>query len=89
MSEYQIEFTKEASKQLKKLPKEEQTRIQAKIDGLVDNPPRPDGVVKLKGLESYRIRVGSYRVVYDIFDEVLVISIIQVGHRKDVYRDKS
>lgn len=88
MSEYQIEFTKEASKQLKKLPKEEQARIQTKIDGLVDNP-RPDGVVKLKGLESYRIRVGSYRVVYDIFDEVLVISIIQVGHRKDVYRDKS
>ena len=89
MNEYQIEFTASASKQLKKLPEEEKTRIRDKIDELADNP-RPDGVVKLTNSEnSYRIRVGSYRVLYDIFDDILLISVIKVRHRKDVYRKKS
>lgn len=88
MNEYQIEFTKAASKQLKKLPTEEQTRIRAKIDELANNP-RPDGVVKLTNSESYRIRAGSYRVLYDIFDDILLISVVKVSHRKDVYRKKN
>lgn len=89
MNEYQIEFTKAASKQLKKLPSEEQTRIRDKIDELADNP-RPDGVVKLTNSEnSYRIRVGNYRVLYDIFDDILLVSVVKVRHRKDVYRNKS
>ncbi|MEO0844297.1 MAG: type II toxin-antitoxin system RelE/ParE family toxin [Cyanobacteria bacterium J06633_8] len=88
MNEYQIEFTTRASKQLKKLPKEEQTRIRAKIDELANNP-RPDGVVKLTNSESYRIRAGSYRVLYDIFDDILLISVVKVSHRKDVYRKKN
>ncbi len=89
MNEYQIEFTKAASKQLKKLSKEEQTRILNKIDELVENP-RPDGVVKLRDSEnSYRIRVGNYRVLYDIFDDILLVSVVKVRHRKDVYRNKS
>lgn len=88
MSNYQIEFTKSASKQLKKLPKEQQIRIQAKIDELADNP-RPDGVVKLTNSENYRIRVGSYRIVYDILDDILLISVVKVSHRKDVYRSKN
>jgi mRNA interferase RelE/StbE len=89
VNEYQIEFTKAASKQLKKLPKEEQTRIRNKIDELTENP-RPDGVVKLADSEnSYRIRVGNYRVLYDIFDDILLVSVVKVRHRKDVYRNKS
>ena len=88
MSNYQIEFTKSASKQLKKLPKEQQIRIQAKIDELADNP-RPDGVVKLTNSENSRIRVGSYRIVYDILDDILLISVVKVSHRKDVYRSKN
>ena len=88
MSNYQIEFTKSASKQLKKLPKEQQIRIQAKIDELADNP-RPDGVVKLTNSANYRIRVGSYRIVYDILDDILLISVVKVSHRKDVYRSKN
>jgi mRNA interferase RelE/StbE len=88
VNDYQIEFTKAASKQLKKLPTEEQTRIRAKIDELANNP-RPDGVVKLTNSESYRIRAGSYRVLYDIFDDILLISVVKVSHRKDVYRKKS
>ncbi len=89
MNKYQVELSRAASKQLKKLPVEELTRVQEKIDELADNP-RPDGVVKLKDSEdSYRIRAGSYRVLYDIFDDVLLVSVIRIGHRKDVYRNKS
>lgn len=88
MNNYQIEFTTSASKQLKKLPKEQQSRIQAKIDELADNP-RPDGVVKLTNSENYRIRVGNYRIVYDIFEDILLISVVKVSHRKDVYRKKN
>ena len=89
MNKYQIELSKTASKQLKKLSKEEQGRIEEKIDELADNP-RPEGVVKLKDAEnSYRIRVGNYRVLYDIFDHILLVNVIKIGHRKDVYRKKS
>ncbi|OYD95825.1 type II toxin-antitoxin system mRNA interferase toxin, RelE/StbE family [Nostoc sp. 'Peltigera membranacea cyanobiont' 210A] len=63
-------------------------RIQTKIDDLADNP-RPNGVVKLEDSDNaYRIRVGSYRVIYDIFDDVLIVSVVKVGHRKEVYRDE-
>ncbi|MEH2370162.1 type II toxin-antitoxin system RelE family toxin [Nostoc sp.] len=64
------------------------TRIQTKIDDLADNP-RPNGIVKLEDSDNgYRIRVGSYRVIYDIFDDVLLVSVVKVAHRKEVYRDE-
>ncbi|MCC5640767.1 type II toxin-antitoxin system RelE/ParE family toxin [Nostoc sp. CHAB 5844] len=86
MSKYKIEFSNAAFKQLKKLPAQVQTRIQTKIDELTDNP-RPNGVVKLEDSDSsYRIRVGNYRVLYDIFDDVLLVIVVRVGHRKQVYR---
>lgn len=86
---YKIEFSKAASKQFKKLSSELQDRIQTKIDDLALEP-RPDGVKKLKGEEnSYRIRVGDYRVVYDIYDDVLLITIIKIGHRSKVYKYES
>ncbi len=89
MSKYDIELSRAASKQLKKLPVSARERIQAKIDELADNP-RPNGVVKLEDLDNgYRIRVGAYRVLYDIFDDVLFINVVRVGHRKEVYRDES
>lgn len=75
-------------KQLKKLPVKVRTRIQTKIDELADNP-RPNGVVKLEDSDNgYRIRVGNYRVLYNIFDDVLLVTVVRVGHRKDVYRDE-
>ncbi|KOP23405.1 addiction module toxin RelE [Hapalosiphon sp. MRB220] len=86
---YKIEFSKAASKQFKKLSSELQDRIQTKIDDLALEP-RPDGVKKLKGEEnSYRIRVGNYRVVYDIYDDVLLITVIKIGHRSKIYKDES
>ena len=54
------------------------------IAALAQNP-RPKGVKKLKGRDGYRIRVGNYRIIYDIFDNELIIDIIALGHRKDIY----
>ncbi|WP_414622388.1 type II toxin-antitoxin system RelE family toxin [Calothrix sp. CCY 0018] len=86
---YEIKISKSASKQIKKLSSELQERIQNKIDELAIEP-RPDKVKKLKGRENgYRIRVGDYRILYDIFDDVLLISVVEVGHRSNIYKDKS
>jgi mRNA interferase RelE/StbE len=86
---YKVEILRGALKQLKKIPSELQERIQIKIDDLATEP-RPNGVKKLKGKENaYRIRVGDYRVIYDIFDDILVVNVVEVGHRKNIYKDES
>ncbi|BDI18821.1 translation repressor RelE [Nostoc cf. commune SO-36] len=86
---YKVEILKGALKQLKKLSPELQERIQVKIDDLAIEP-RPNGVKKLKGKENvYRIRLGEYRIIYDIFDDILVVNVVEVGHRNKVYNDKS
>lgn len=86
---YTVEISKRAEKQLKKLSPELQERIQVKIDDLATEP-RPNGVKKLKGRENgYRIRVGDYRIIYDIYDDVLLITVVEVGHRSEVYKDDS
>lgn len=84
---YTVEFSKGAMKQFTKLSDELQKRIQKKIDELADNP-RPNGVAKLKnGDNRYRIRVGTYRVLYNIFDEILSVTVVRIGHRREVYDD--
>ncbi|MGJ5633562.1 type II toxin-antitoxin system RelE family toxin [Nostoc sp. CALU 1950] len=86
---YEIKFTKGARKMFKKLSQELQDRIQPKIDELAIEP-RPNGVKKLQGGENtYRIRVGDYRVIYDIFDDVLLVNVIDVGHRSKVYKNEN
>ncbi|MGB3757889.1 MAG: type II toxin-antitoxin system RelE/ParE family toxin [Rivularia sp. (in: cyanobacteria)] len=86
---YSVDFSKIARKQFQKLPLDVQERIQTKINELVIEP-RPNGVKKLQGEEnSYRIRVGDYRVIYDIFDDTLLVTVIRVKHRSQVYRDNS
>ncbi len=83
---YKIEFAKHAAKQFKALPRQEQQRLKNKIDHL-EIDPRPPGVVKLSGEKNlYRIRVGNYRIIYSIQDSRLLILIVKIGHRKDVYR---
>lgn len=73
----------------KKLSQELQDRIQLKIDDLATEP-RPNKVKKLQGEENtYRIRIGDYRVIYDIFDDILLVKIIDVVHRSKVYKDES
>jgi mRNA interferase RelE/StbE len=63
-----------------------QVRLKPAIDGLAEEP-RPDGVVKLKGEENaYRVRVGDYRIVYEVRDNVLLVLIVKIGHRREIYR---
>jgi len=83
---YRLEFSKPAVKQFKSLPLQEQKRLKPKIDALAKEP-RPIGVVKLSGEENfYRIRVGNYRIIYAIEDDQLVVLVVKVGHRRDIYR---
>lgn len=85
MSRYQVFFAPAAEKELEALPKKIVGRITAKIDGLAEDP-RPHGCLKLRGEENqYRIRVGAYRVVYEIHDEKLVVLVVRVRDRKDAY----
>ncbi|HSL57674.1 MAG TPA: type II toxin-antitoxin system mRNA interferase toxin, RelE/StbE family [Acidimicrobiales bacterium] len=70
------------------LPRPEQQRIRAAIDLLADEP-RPSGCTKLVGEDSvYRVRIGDYRIVYEVIDARLVVHVVRVGHRRDVYRDR-
>ena len=81
---YQITINPKAIKALEKINGTDYSKIKIAIYALGDNP-RPHGYKKLKGRNSYRIRVGNYRIIYDIFDTVLLIDVINLGHRKDIY----
>lgn len=85
---YEIEFTRTADKAFSSLPEQARSRIDDVLDGL-ETDPRPVGHKKLKGAKEdlYRIRVGDYRVVYQVEEDSLVVVLIRIGHRKDVYRN--
>ena len=86
MREYKVLFKPSAERALRKLPQEVQRRIVGEVATLAYDP-RPAGVVKLAGDENlWRIRIGDYRVVYEIHDDRLVVLVLRVAHRKDVYR---
>lgn len=83
---YRVEIKQSAQKEIAALPRRDQRRVVAAIEGLAEEP-RPSGVRKLSGEDDrYRIRVGEYRVVYEIADKQLIVWVIRVRHRKDVYR---
>ncbi|NOS90672.1 MAG: type II toxin-antitoxin system RelE/ParE family toxin [Cyclobacteriaceae bacterium] len=86
MAKYQINLTKHAAKQLDKLPINISELLYKSISKLSDHP-RPNGCKKLKGRDGYRIRIGDYRIIYTIEDNILTIVIIDIGHRKDIYRN--
>lgn len=81
---YSLNFSKQALKELEKINEPYYSGIKQAILNLTENP-RPQGYKKLKGREGYRIRVSNYRVIYDIFDTLLIVDIITLGHRKDIY----
>jgi mRNA interferase RelE/StbE len=85
MGKYKIKFKKSAEKELRKIPAKELKKILAKIKNLSDNP-HPKGSIKLANQEKYRIRFGNYRILYNIENNILTVFIVQVGHRKEVYR---
>ena len=85
MAAYRILIKKSAEKEIIALPRGDRVRVVARISSLAENP-RPEGSQRLSGRDAYRLRVGRYRVIYTIADAVLVVEVIKVGHRKDVYR---
>ena len=83
---YRIEFKRSAAKALKKIPKSDQRRIRDRIDSLSKNLPDP-AITKMKGDNPFhRIRIRDYRIIYEIHDDILVIMVLKIGHRKEVYR---
>ena len=85
MGKYRIYIKPTAVKELQRIPKQDVTRIIEKVRGL-SSDPRPPGCEKLSLEEKYRIRQGKYRIIYAIEEDKLVILVIKIGHRKDVYR---
>jgi len=87
MASYELVFKKSVAKDLREFPKADVKRILQRIRTLADDP-RPPGCEKLSGHERYRLRQGVYRIVYEIHDKALIVLIVKISHRKDVYRAK-
>jgi mRNA interferase RelE/StbE len=86
VARYEILIKASAAKEIEDVPnRKDRRRIIDRIRSLGDEP-RPPGSQKLSGQDKYRLRQGVYRIVYSIHDESLVVQIVKVGHRKDVYR---
>jgi mRNA interferase RelE/StbE len=83
---YSIEIKQSAKKELANLPRNIADKVIKQVRALADDP-LPNGCKKLVGTDyTYRIRINDYRVVYSIFDQQLVIQVIKIGHRKDIYK---
>ncbi|MFQ3246847.1 MAG: mRNA interferase RelE/StbE [Arenicella sp.] len=85
MAKFKVTFKKSVAKDLRSIPKPDVKRILQKIDALCDDP-RSDGCIKLSAQERYRIRLGQYRIIYEIRDQLLVIHVVKIGNRSVVYK---
>lgn len=84
MPEYNLVISKTAQKQLDKLTDNIADPLIEAIQNLAYEP-RPHGCIKLKGRDGYRIRKGDYRIIYDVYNNILTVEVIALGHRKDIY----
>jgi mRNA interferase RelE/StbE len=82
---YSLFFKESVQKDLERIPKKDLRRILSRIKSLASEP-RPQGCEKLTGQDRYRLRQGGYRIVYAIQDEQRTVTVVKVGHRKDIYR---
>ncbi|MCX5801319.1 MAG: type II toxin-antitoxin system RelE/ParE family toxin [Candidatus Eisenbacteria bacterium] len=85
MGRYRLVFRKSVAKDLRRVPNKDVARI-LKCFKALENDPRGPGCEKLSEQERYRVRVGVYRIVYQIKDDLLVVVVVKIGHRRDVYR---
>jgi mRNA interferase RelE/StbE len=85
MARFSLTFRESVAKDLRGIPKADVKRILRRIDELAEDPRGP-GSEKLAGSEYYRVRQGMYRIIYEICEEVLVVVVVKVGNRRDVYR---
>jgi mRNA interferase RelE/StbE len=81
---YKVSLKKAAIKALENISEPYYSNIKTAIYNLAENP-RPQGYKKLTGRDGYRIRISDYRVIYDIYDDILLVDVINLGHRKDIY----
>lgn len=86
MARYELRFKPSVAKDLRDIPQADVRRILARIDSLRDDP-RPPGSEKLSAQERYRLRQGNYRILYTIADVEVVIEIVKIGHRREIYRE--
>jgi Cytotoxic translational repressor of toxin-antitoxin stability system len=87
VGKYKVLIKPSAIKELEAIPlKKDRRRIALKIKSLGDDP-RPVGGQKLSGHDRFRLRQGQYRILYEICDDILLVNVVKVGHRKDIYRD--
>ncbi len=82
---YRVRIERAAVKSLARITEPHRSRIESELRTL-QNDPRPPGCTKLKGRDAWRIRAGDYRIIYEIHDEVLVVLVVEIGHRRDIYR---
>jgi mRNA interferase RelE/StbE len=83
---YAIKFRPAVEKDLRSIPKKNLLRIKRRIEALAENLPEP-ATTKMKGNNSFhKIRAGDYRIIYEIHDDALVILVVKIGHRKDIYK---
>lgn len=85
MASYRIEFATSVRKDFRTIPGQDAARILKRIEGLAENPRPPDSK-KVSGGDAMRIRIGVYRVIYEIHHDALIVLILRVGHRKDINR---
>lgn len=85
MAKYKLVFKESVAKDLKSLPGKDVVRILERIDDLQHNP-RPVGSEKLSGQNRYRLRQGVYRILYEVSDEYLIVTLVKVGHRRHIYK---
>ncbi len=85
MASYKLVIRRSAAKDIEALPTKDRRRVVARIQGLATDP-RPAGCEKLSGEEKYRVRQGDYRILYEIVDHELIVTVVKVGNRRDVYR---
>ena len=88
MEKFKVVLKPSAVKEIESVPRKKERQQIIRRIGLLANDPRPPGCKKLSGHDKYRIRQGSYRIVYGIEDDKLIVYIVKVGHRKDVYRGR-
>jgi mRNA interferase RelE/StbE len=88
MAKYKLVFKQSVAKDLRTIPNAQVAKIIARIDMLAENP-RAAGCIKLSGSDKYRVRQGDHRIVYEIRDTELVVSVIRIAHRSSIYKSKT
>lgn len=83
---YDVEYSRQAIKILKKIPRDTQTRIVTALSKLAIDPYAANNVKKLVGEDAFRLRVGTWRIIYELRDEALIVMVLDIGQRKEIYR---